>query len=174
MTRSLVRTSGDEDADGIFNSQDNLLGETVESPFANLVSVTFSAFDDFSMMPERRNALKGVQYSNVGLRRRTKDEDGERVTITLDPFELADDFSSSAKVCALGESQRRARWTRALTTLQADPIFEEAQVASLADVEESQFGKRAAQLFRKLSSGHKMYSSQLLSLWRKSKKKRWC
>ena len=171
MTRALVSTDKDEDADGIFKSQDDLLGETADSPFANLVSVTFSAFDDFSMMPERRNALKGVRYSNVGLRRRTKDEDGERITITLDPSELANDFSSSAKVCALGERQRRARWTRALTTLQADPIFEEAQVVSLATLDESQFGKQAAQLFRKLSSGHKIVLLTITKLVEKVEEK---
>lgn len=171
MTRSLVRTSADEDADGIFSSQDDFLGETTDSPFANLVSVTFSAFDDFSMMPERRNSLKGVRYSNVGLRRRTKDEDGERVTITLDPSELGDDFSLSAKVCALEESKRRMRWTRALTTLQADPIFKEAEVASLANVEESQFRKQAAQLFRNLSSGHKIVLLTITKLVEKVEEK---
>ena len=123
------------------------------------------------MMPERRNALKGVRYSNVGLRRRTKGEDGERITITLDPSELANDFSSSAKVCALGERQRRARWTRALTTLQADPIFEEAQVVSLATLDESQFGKQAAQLFRKLSSGHKIVLLTITKLVEKVEEK---
>jgi predicted ATPase len=172
MTRALVRTDEDEDEDGIFISHDDfLLAESHDSPFANLVSVTFSAFDDFSMIPERRNALKGVQYSNVGLRRRKKDEEGNRVTITLDPLELANEFSSSAKVCALGEGHRRARWTRALTTLQADPIFEEAQVASLADVDERQFGKEAAQLFRKLSSGHKIVLLTITKLVEKVEEK---
>ena len=149
----------------------NFLGEVSESPFANFVSVTFSAFDDFSMIPERRNALKGVRYSNVGLRRRAKNKDGPRVTITLDPLDLADEFSLSAKVCVLGERERRLRWTDALTTLQADPIFEEAQVASLATLDESQFGKQAAQLFRKLSSGHKIVLLTITKLVEKVEEK---
>jgi predicted ATPase len=154
MTRALVSGQKDEDANGIFRTQETIFAETAESPFSNIVSVTFSAFDDFAIIPESRNALKGVRYSNVGLRQRIKNKDDETVTITRDPLELANEFSVSAKLCVVGE--RASRWKRALTTLQADPIFEEAQVAALASVEESQFGRYAAQLFRKLSSGHKI------------------
>jgi hypothetical protein len=52
--------------------------------------------------------------------------------------------------------EKAARWQQALTTLQADPIFAEAQVAGLVDEEDGQFARRAAALFRKLSSGHKI------------------
>ncbi len=114
---------------------------------------------------------RDIGYSNVGLRRRTKDEDGERITITLEPSELANDFSTSAKVCALGERERRARWMRALTTLQADPIFEEAQVASLATDDENQFGKQATQLFRQLSSRHKIVLLTITKLVEKVEEK---
>ena len=144
----------DEASDGIFRSEETFFTETDESPFANIVSVTFSAFDDFAIIREPRNAMKGVRYSNIGLRQRVKNRDGETVTITRDPAELAVEFSISAQLCIIGE--RRTRWERALTTLQADPIFAEAQVASLVDLEDGQFKKQAARLLRKLSSGHKI------------------
>jgi hypothetical protein len=169
MTRALVSGQKDEDANGIFRSQETIFGETAESPFSNIVSVTFSAFDDFAIIPESRNALKGARYSNVGLRQRIKNKDGETVTITRDPLELANEFSVSAKLCIVGE--RASRWKQALTTLQADPIFEEAQVASLASVEESQFGRYAAQLFRKLSSGHKIVLLTITKLVEKVEEK---
>lgn len=169
MTRALVSGQKDEDSDGIFRSQESIFAETTESPFANIVSVTFSAFDDFAIIPEARNALKGVRYANVGLRKRIKNKDGETITITRDPTELANEFSSSAKTCVIGE--KKSRWFQALTTLQADPIFEEAQVASLASIEESQFGRHAAQLFRKLSSGHKIVLLTITKLVEKVEEK---
>ena len=149
MTRALVSMRKNQDADGIFSSQEALLGPTLfvsaEIPFASILSVTFSAFDDFSLISESRNALKGVRYSNVGLRKRVKDKNDELVTITRDPTELAEDFSSSAKLCLVGA--KSDRWTRALTTLQADPIFAEAQVAALASIDESQFGRQHLSYF---------------------------
>src|SRR5580704_2681165 len=118
MTRALVDPEGDPAAYGIFTSTDNLAVPTRESPFANIVSVTFSAFDDFTLLPERRNVSRGVRYSNVGLRKRIKDKSNEWVTITRDPTELAEEFSASAKLCIIGE--KAPRWRRALVTLEGD------------------------------------------------------
>jgi hypothetical protein len=61
MTRALVDPEGDPAAYGIFTSTDNLAVPTRESPFANIVSVTFSAFNDFTLLPERRNVSRGVR-----------------------------------------------------------------------------------------------------------------
>jgi predicted ATPase len=169
MTRALVSAQRNEDADGIFQSQENFFRPSTESPFANIVSVTFSAFDEFAIIPESHNALKGVRYANIGLRKRARDKNGDPVTITRDPTELAGEFSLSAKLCVVGT--KAVRWTRALTTLQADPIFAEAQVAALATIEESQFGRQAAQLFRKLSSGHKIVLLTITKLVEKVEEK---
>lgn len=156
MTRALVSPAKNDDENGIFRSNENdPFGIDVDdNPFANLVSITFSAFDDFEIIPERRNALKGVRYSNIGLRRRFKTDDDDWVVITRDPTELAEEFGQSAKLCARGEKARR--WEKALNTLQADPIFEEAQVASLVNEEDGQIARAAGRLFKKLSSGHKI------------------
>jgi predicted ATPase len=170
MSRALISSSEDPDADGIFKSEESPFMTNTEVPFANLVSVTFSAFDEFSGGREPRNALaKEIRHSNIGLRQRKKDKDGNWVNITREPTELADDFSSSAKVCVKG--QKRARWENALTILQADPIFAEAQVASLATIEDSQFGRQATQLFRKLSSGHKIVLLTITKLIEKVEEK---
>lgn len=154
MTRTLVSSSADDDEDGIFTADDDFKGEVHESPFANIVSVTFSAFDDFSLLPERKNALKGVRYSNIGLRKRVKNKNDEWVTITRDPTELADEFSKSARSCLIGEKANR--YHRALSTLEADPIFAEAEVSALAKFDEQVYPGQASQLFRNLSSGHKI------------------
>jgi energy-coupling factor transporter ATP-binding protein EcfA2 len=155
MTRALVRSDESSDDNGVFTSTGDF-GESPENPFANILSITFSAFDDFQLVPERRNVSRGARYSNVGLRKRVKNRNDEWVTITRDPSELAEEFSLSAKLCAKG--QKVERWQRALTTLQADPIFADHEISRLVEYEEDerQFARRSSQLFRKLSSGHKI------------------
>ncbi|WP_299615311.1 ATP-dependent endonuclease [Pelagibius sp.] len=165
MSRALVYPEENVDEDGEFSDEDGeffdgstVIDEEFESPFANVVSLTFSAFDDFPVIRDNRNALKGVRYTNVGLRKLEKDEDDEGntewITITQDPIDLTSDFIGSAKICARGE--KRERWLRALRMLESDPLFEEAAVADLLDVNTKQFGRMAGQLFRSLSSGHKI------------------
>jgi predicted ATPase len=169
MTRALASLQEDDDANGIFQSKEDIFGHTDRSPFANVVSVTFSAFDEFVVIPESRNALKGVRYSNVGLRQRMKTKNDEWVVITRDPSELAKEFSASAKLCAIGA--RGTRWKHALATLETDPIFAEAQVSALANTDEVQFPRQAAQLFRKLSSGHKIVLLTITKLVEKVEEK---
>ena len=169
MTRALVLPEENPEDDGIFTSTDDFITENHDSPFANVVSVTFSAFDDFAVVREPRNVSKSIRYSNVGLRKRIKDKNDKWVTITREPKDLAEEFSSSARLCVTG--YRAARWQRALTTLQADPIFAEAQVAGLVDVEDNLFARRARRIFRKLSSGHKIVLLTITKLVEKVEEK---
>lgn len=159
MSRALVVETEDLDKNGEFIDDGDELDTELDSPFANIVSVTFSAFDDFPLIRKSRNATKGVRYTNVGLRKRTRqtDDDGnaEWTTQTQQPDELTEDFIASAKACATGQ-QRRERWRRALRTLESDPIFEEADVTALLDLDSDALGREASRLFRRLSSGHKI------------------
>lgn len=158
MSRALVERE-DIEKNGEFIDDGDELNETLESPFANIVSVSFSAFDDFPIVRKSKNATKGVRYTNVGLRKRVRqpDDDGteEFTTVTQEPNELNHDFIASAKACASGQ-QRRDRWRRALRTLESDPIFEEADVTTLLDLDQDGLAAEARRLFRKLSSGHKI------------------
>ncbi|MGY8662432.1 AAA family ATPase [Bradyrhizobium sp. UFLA05-109] len=158
MSRALVEGE-DVDKNGEFMSDEDELDEELESPFANIVSVTFSAFDDFPLIRKSKNATKGVRYANVGLRKRVRqtNDDGstEFITVTQQPGELTQDFIASAKACTTGQ-QPRERWRRALRTLESDPIFEEADVTALLDLVSDDLGSSASRLFRKLSSGHKI------------------
>jgi len=159
MSRALVAPRDDVEKNGEFVDEGDALSAELDSPFANIVSVTFSAFDDFPIIRQARNATKGVNYTNVGLRKRVRqsDTDGnaEWVTLTQEPGELADEFIASAKACVTGK-QRRERWRRVLRTLESDPIFEEANVGALLDIASDGIGRPAGRLFRKLSSGHKI------------------
>jgi len=150
MTKSLVAESAAARQSGSFTGN----SET-ELPFANLVTVSFSAFDEFVVMRERKDNSEGLQYSYIGLRRPTDGDKGQDAPKS--PNMLTSEFVKSVRVCLKGP--RSARWNRALAMLQSDPIFKEADVATaLADSESvlSDFEEEATALFRRLSSGHKI------------------
>lgn len=152
MARSLVERSAETSEVGSFSGgTDNLDGG---APFANLVSVTFSAFDQFEPLSTPRNKSAGVQYAYVGLKHVGTDKDGKPLP-PKSPGALSRDFGDSVLVCSQGA--RAGRWQRALEMLEADPIFRDSEVASLAaatDVETLKVDAR--KLFRRLSSGHKI------------------
>lgn len=159
MSRALVAPEDDLGKNGKFEDESTDLDSSLSSPFANLVSVTFSAFDDFPIVRQSRNATKGVRYTSVGLRKRVRksesDSESSWIMVTQDPSELAEEFIASLKACE-NSPQRRERWRRALITLESDPVFEEANVPSLLDIEIDDLGRPAGKLFRRLSSGHKI------------------
>lgn len=157
MTKALVDPNTRRQRDGqfVFDDPDlGLLGDSSER-FANLVSVTFSAFDDFLSIdraPKKQKAI--IEYTNVGLRKRVKKGDKYVIT-TQNPERLSSDFANSALNCSRGIRGRR--WKRALTTLETDSLFGEIEVAQLADIDnEDEFAEEARALYKKLSSGHKI------------------
>ena len=155
MTRALVNPEQDPAGDGLFTSN-NIFSETHEESIHQIFSfLTFSAFDKLLLCQSAAMYPKGFATPMSDYVSGLRIKNDEWVTITRDPTDLADEFSLSAKLCAIG--QKASRWQRALTTLQADPIFAEAEVAGLVNTDDSQFARRAGQkIFRKLSSGHKI------------------
>lgn len=140
--------------------------ESGEQMFANLVSVTFSAFDPFIELSEGSEKDRNINYSYIGLKRENNrgGEFGTPKSATM----LENEFAKSAAACR--GNAREARWLRAVRTLEADPIFREANIPSLVAEEaeevealpsvfeqgEKRFRQRAAALYRPLSSGHKL------------------
>jgi hypothetical protein len=114
--------------------------------FTGLISISFSAFDE-TRLPQ--NIDRSIQF--VGLRKRSLDgpvADGSTEVKT--PTDLAEEFCESFLICA--EGVRANRWKTAIETLENDPLFQEAQLASLLDDPEPRI--TAQKLFRRLSSGH--------------------
>ncbi|MBF0116632.1 MAG: AAA family ATPase [Magnetococcales bacterium] len=138
---------------GAFRSENDVLLE--EPIFTNLVSVTFSAFDPFMPLPNRRDKSTGVQYAYIGLKHTGMSKEGKPLP-PKSPETLSRDFSTSVMVCRLGA--RVDRWRRALELLEADPIFRDAEVAALArdNLDEESIKTEALRLFKGLSSGHKI------------------
>lgn len=125
--------------------------------FSNIVSVTFSAFDPFEPLSDRQDRSAGVRYAYIGLKRVRKRKEGPPLAPKT-PERLSQEFSNSVSLCRSGA--RASRWRRALEVLESDPIFRDAEVASLAspdiDLDEKQFKALARELFSRLSSGHKI------------------
>lgn len=151
MTRALVDSTATESEVGHF------FGATSDhtSPFSSLVSVSFSAFDSFEPGSIGRSNVDELRYSYIGLKRLRKA--GETTNLPpKSPSAFAAEFGKSVRMCL--EGPRQDRWRRALEMLQSDPIFADARVSDLADpsLPESDLRENAKQLFRRLSSGHKI------------------
>ncbi|MFE6421220.1 AAA family ATPase [Streptomyces rochei] len=119
--------------------------------FANLVSVTFSAFDEF---PQIRPEDVGIdQYAYVGLKLPGR---SDRLTETKAPDQLARDFAESVEACLTG--RRAQRWANALRTLRyaGSGFLGDSWVEDFLAIEEPDRRKqKATDLFKNLSSGHK-------------------
>lgn len=150
MSKAIIAKEPDEATFGTFECTTD-----EKSSFANLVSVTFSAFDPFEPLPNRKDRLDGLPCAYVGLKRPGQSTKGGPLPPKT-PEKLSEEFGASVLVCSQGA--RLSRWRRALEMLETDPIFKANDVASLADpsMEEKEIRFAARKLFGKMSSGHKI------------------
>lgn len=137
--------------------------------FSELISVSFSAFDEFDLPEPTTDEIKA---NSIGLRtfRRINEEalgDGEEGDVPLsaqpsnrlvaalkDPQELNDNFTASFGRCRT--QPRLSRWRRAVETLCNDPLFADTNPQGLTEFDDDEWEERAAWFFRNLSSGHKI------------------
>lgn len=153
MTRAIVDSNARTSEVGSFEGDpEDILEDQV---FANIVSVSFSAFDSFEPLPNRQNKSEGILYTYVGLKR-IDSADKDRRLVPKSPARLATEFANSVLVCRQGA--RASRWQRALETLETDRVFSDAEVVELANPElDSEDVKgEARRKFDLLSSGHKI------------------
>lgn len=152
MARALIHMDSKKDEYGKFYSGEILPDDQL---FANLVSVTFSAFDPFDPIEERHIKTADINYSYVGLKRMEPTSDGQMIAVTKTDEELTSEFVKCLGLC--NSDQRAKRWKNALSVLESDLIFKEANVESLQDIRETKdFKNRAIKIFKNLSSGHKI------------------
>jgi hypothetical protein len=124
-------------------------------PFANIVSVTFSAFDPFQPIDPAENKGREVKYTYVGLKGDIPKDDPFASPPNKTTEDLNGDFAESLRSCA--REPKLSRWRRALNVLEVDPIFADAGFAEF--VEEDLDKPRIAEVkrrFGRLSSGHKI------------------
>ena len=147
MSLSLVDRNALPNQFGIFTSRG---GKSNSEFFANLVSVSFSAFDDFTPLHENNDKTDGIKYSYIGLKPfRSIDEDNIYRPKTTQ--ELTQEFANSVNACRRGD--RANRWKKSVEMLESDPVFKEASITSLSNNNDNE---KAYQIFEKLSSGHKV------------------
>lgn len=135
---------------------------------SNIVSVSFSAFDEFVPMKQTRQRSRGLTYHYVGLKK-VAPQKGEATT--KDDRAINAEMTHSLKLCLVGA--RRARLRKALGLLESDPIFAEAGLADILEIpltDDDQSSTEASDggdivdeavtafgaQFRRLSSGHKI------------------
>lgn len=165
LTNALVRP--DEGNFGDFSWEDvDELGLDESENFTNIIAVTFSAFDPFEPLPSRENRLSSVRYQYIGLKHISKAEDG-KAKPPKSTDDLAADFGKSVQLIVT-QTAKRERWRRALSLLESDPIFKQAEIWQLIELYDeliNELEKREAffklrdearKLYSKLSSGHKI------------------
>lgn len=148
--------------DALTNNQDefspsgyflwNSASENQDRLFANLVCVTFSAFDEFEHPPEQIDKSVGLQYSYIGLKSvddKSMDEQDEKSS-------LAKQFSASLFSCI--NNSKIGSWKKTILILESDPIFKSFNILELIDNDYSEgyLKSVAIDLFQQLSSGHKI------------------
>lgn len=130
--------------------------------FANLITVAFSAFDNFDPPPRsasgRVRSMKagtrsGIDYTYVGLKKRVRIGE-ERASRNKSEADLQKDFVQSTLQCL--RSASRPRWQAAMRILDADPLFASLGLSDLAELDGDEIEERAGALFETASSGHKV------------------
>jgi ABC-type molybdenum transport system ATPase subunit/photorepair protein PhrA len=150
MTRALIGTAAASEKVGYFRTSDGIVNSN--ELFANFVSVTFSAFDNFEPLAEVKDKTVGIKYSYVGLKpdREENDQLGPKT-----PTMLRAEFVKSLNSCRQGS--KRNRWQRSMGMLETDPKFKEAEVSDLlSSLQDPMLEQKAQKIFDKLSSGHKI------------------
>ena len=165
MTNALVRPEEGKFGDFHWDEIDEVGLEEAEN-FSNIIAVTFSAFDPFEPLSTPKNKLSRVRYQYIGLKHIGRNEDGTKKP-PKSTDDLAADFGQSVQLI-LTQTSKQERWRRALSLLESDPIFKQAEIWQLIETFEefkaenetreafNQLRKNARQLYSKLSSGHKI------------------
>lgn len=160
MTRALMGFEGSEN-EPLGQVQLDEKSKT-DKIFANIVSVSFSAFDPFKPLPPDTLGPSGIRYDYVGLKRGIEMANsapgGEGIFVDKHlplktQADLGEDLVSSLRKVKSGPRLRR--WRQAVETLESDPLFKEEYVSKLFEKNyDSAWEEDARTLFSKLSSGH--------------------
>lgn len=121
--------------------------------FSSLVSVSFSAFDQFDPPPEQPDPSLGACYYYIGLKTLVDEKTlGGSILKSLDI--LREEFCSSIALC-MSQPRKKDRWLKAITALESDENFADINLSSLAEsMTHKELKDRSLQLITRMSSGH--------------------
>jgi predicted ATPase len=149
MVKTLVKPE-EGPAYGAFTAED--IPET-ERIFANLISVSFSAFDKSEPLKENIDRTVGIHYSYIGLRK-PRGERGE-IFPPKSINDLKEEFVASMEMCRKGS--KSDLWKMAIELLETDPNFKEAEIPVIMNIaDDGAFKLKSSELYDNLSSGHKI------------------
>lgn len=137
---------------GSFTITDNAHEPISSNIFANLIFVSFSAFDENTPIPTTEGDIGSIKYSYVGLKGISKKGN----VISKSSESLKKDFSLSLANCKkLGKMEL---WMRIVDILNSDPIFSDHNALSFAEFnpKDSNYQKNVETLFNRYSSGHRI------------------
>lgn len=166
MAKALVSTDASAKQSGKFE----FTKDGGHGAFANVVAVSFSAFDEADLLPERKLGPNSIGYSYIGLRDWTNDSPTAPIK-PKSPAVLAREFVDSLRECSIGA--RRKRWGSVINILQSDPVFHAAQLTTMIEKNLSNQSdeKEVLKTFKALSSGHKIVLLTLTRLVEKVEEK---
>jgi len=125
-----------------------------ERAFSNIISVAFSAFDEFEGHFQSKKTKSGINYTYIGLRKVHTSDSGKTSIRIKSPREQKGDFIDSILICL--RSSRKPRWRAAMRILENDPLFSELKLEGLADLPQDEIAASAGNIFESSSSGHKI------------------
>ncbi|WP_432239578.1 AAA family ATPase [Herbaspirillum robiniae] len=152
MTKALVAKDASAKQSGKFEFNES--NESAET-FANVIGVSFSAFDENDLLPERNPEPDSLGFSYIGIRDWSSSKNSSGIKPKT-PGLLASEFVNSLKECRIGS--KRLRWTAAMRVLQSDPVFKAAELINMIDTDfsEKEQHEEVLKIFKALSSGHKI------------------
>jgi len=125
-----------------------------DEQFVNVVSVSFSAFDDDRPYFNKKSSRTGVRFKYIGLKKKDPDSSiGFRIKESED---LENEFADCLWECI--ESFKGERLIKSLNVLESDPIFKSSNIVDILvrDSNEKEFKDYSKTVFKTLSSGHKI------------------
>jgi predicted ATPase len=153
MIDSLTPDTEHTSTTGKFTFHENPSASGDSATFANLIFVSFSAFDEILPKPQDAVFLYGIKYSYIGLKNSSDDKAVEHNVKNLD--ELTEDFVDSLSICR--SRNVIERWVSGISTLGSDPNFRNSNLESLINIIDRKAGSIIVkEIFRNLSSGHKI------------------
>jgi predicted ATPase len=153
LINNMINSLMDDEKTNKFGNFTSEISNTDKEIFANLTSVTFSAFDETEPKQERKDKTEGMQFSYIGLKRIQTSSDknsGPKSTLML-----RNEFFKSLNACKI--NAKTNRWKKSIDMLESDPNFKDAKIKELIDIKDDDEIKNSAfEVFKKLSSGHKI------------------
>ncbi len=116
--------------------------------FSSLVSVSFSAFDPFTPPLEQTDPERGTRYSYIGLKD-PADPLGKLKSLQA----LRSECLNSLNEC-FADTRKRARWLKAIRTLESDDNFAQMELPTLADYNDTDRQRTGEWLVSNMSAGH--------------------